>query len=358
MKKVLIIDGSGDYSYSMARSLSYCKDYELHLLVLPTEFFLHKLKHVHCHTIENYTDADAWIESIESVVKKHNIDLTFAGDEKAIEFLIDHQARLSEFTKLPTLLSKDNFNIARNKASLSQFIFENNLSQPKTFIYKKDIDLTGLSSLEFPVLLKLPSGEGGAGIEKFTDETTLKEYLLNNDFDEEVLCQEYISGRDICISLMCKNGDITAYTIQQCLINNPKLYAPSLSVEFLYHESVLSEASQLMKLLNWQGVAHIDMRLNELTGQVYVIEINPRFWGSLIASLVAGVNFTWLYCQQMLNLPAEYHGYKHVQFIHIKTMFEYLRGKHILLSPLRLWSLRTGLSFRLYGLRRWLDIRS
>jgi D-aspartate ligase len=358
MKRVLIIDGSDAYSFSMARSLSYCKNYELHLIELPTEEHLPKLKYVHRHIIDNYEDADNWIKHIEAIVKQYDIDLTIAGGEKAIKFLMEHQERLSVFAKLPELPSQEHFDIANDKARLSEFIFDNKLSQPKTFIYRKDADLSGLSDLQFPVLIKLPSGEGGKGIERFEDLTELQEHLSSHDFDEDLLCQEFIEGHDICISVICKDGDITAHTIQQCLIENPKLYAPSLSVEFVHNKNVIKEASQLLKLLNWQGVAHIDMRLNEQTGDVYVIEINPRFWESLMASLYAGVNFTWLYCQQMLNLSAECYDYKNIQFIRIKTLFESIMGKHKLLSPCRLRWLRTGVTYRFYGLRRWLSIRS
>ena len=356
-KKILIIDGSESYSFGMARSLSYCKDYEIHLLVLTTKKHLSKLRFVHCHTVESY-EADDWMKAIESVVKKFNIDLTIAAGEKGIKFLIEHQASLSAITRLPVLPSRQSFDIASNKARLSEFISENDLSQPRTFLYKKGVDLAGLSQLEFPVLIKLPSGEDGKGIERFEDLTTLTEYLLAHDFDEDVLCQEFVRGHDICASVMCKDGEITAYTIQQCLIENPKSYSPSLAVEFVYNENVMNEASRIMKLLNWQGVAHIDMRLNESTGQVYVLEINPRFWESLMASLFAGVNFTWLYCQQMLNFPIEYYGFAQIQFMRLKTFFEWALGKHKLLSAWRPLSLRTGLTYHLHGLRRLFSIRS
>jgi len=354
MKKVLIIDGSGDYSFSMSRSLSYCVEYELHLLALASDKLSPGLKYANCHYVDGYSDAERWIEAIEAIVKQYAIDLIIAGSESAIEFLILHQQRLSLFVNLPELPSKSTFDIAKNKARLSEYISANGLSQPKTFVYRQNVDLAGISELTFPVLLKLPTEGGGAGIQKFKDESSLKEYLLANDFSEDVLCQEFIDGRDICMSVLCKEGEITAYTIQQTLIEAPKLYAPALTVEFLHNENVLSEVSQLMRLLGWQGVAHIDMRLDEKTGQVYVIEINPRFWMSLMASLIAGVNFTWLYCQQMQNLSCKFNGYNFIQVIRAKTLCKCLFGGYKSLSPLRLFSMRTGLSFRLYALRRFM----
>ena len=48
-----------------------------------------------------------------------------------------------------------------------------------------------------------------------------------------------------------------------------------------------------MAALQWNGVANIDLR-ETADRQIHVIEINPRYWGSLSASIYAGVNFPYL----------------------------------------------------------------
>jgi len=48
----------------------------------------------------------------------------------------------------------------------------------------------------------------------------------------------------------------------------------------------------MMKELNWNGVACVDMRRDEKTRKVFILEINGRFWASVLPSFVkAGVNF-------------------------------------------------------------------
>jgi len=49
-----------------------------------------------------------------------------------------------------------------------------------------------------------------------------------------------------------------------------------------------------MKLLRWSGVAHIDLRYDRQADEIKVIEINARYWGSLLGSLHAGINFPLL----------------------------------------------------------------
>ncbi len=360
MKNVLIIDGGGAYSFNMARSLSYCKDYQLHFLVDVQAHIPHRLKYVHYHEAEQLDNEAQWLSAIISLLQTQDINLLLAGDETATRFLITHQQQLSAYVTVPALPDLAAFDLARNKSSLSRFMAEHRLSQPATFIYapaQTNSDLSELSTLRFPLLFKLPSGVGGEGIRKFSDQSSLTDYLNSNPPHEAILCQEFIEGRDICISVLCRDGEITAYTIQQCLIDNPKAYAPSLAVEFVHNDNVYKEAARLMKLLNWQGVAHIDMRLHEASGTVYVIEINPRFWESLMASVAAGVNFSWLYCQLMLQQPFEFRGFKPIQYIRIKTLLQCLLGRHRLRLPCRPLAVRTGLSFHLYSMRRWLSLK-
>lgn len=359
MKNVLIIDGGGAYSFNMARSLSYCEDYQLHLLVDVQAHIPHRLDYVQYHEAEQLDNEGQWLNAIISLLQTQNIDLLFAGDEAATRFLITHQQQLSAHVTVPALPDLAAFDLARNKSSLSRYMAEHRLSQPATFIYdpaENNGDFSELSALRFPVLFKLPAGVGGEGIRKFSDQSSLVDYLRSNPPREAILCQEFIEGRDICISVLCRDGEITACTIQQCLIDNPKAYAPSLAVEFVHNDHVYKEAARLMKLLNWQGVAHIDMRLHEASGEVYIIEVNPRFWESLMASVAAGVNFSWLYCQQMLQQPFEFKGFKSIQYIRIRTLLECLSGRHRLRSPCRPLAVRTGLTFHLYSLRRWLRL--
>jgi predicted ATP-grasp superfamily ATP-dependent carboligase len=56
-------------------------------------------------------------------------------------------------------------------------------------------------------------------------------------------------------------------------------------------DRVVSLGRDICRASGYHGVAHIDMRIDERTGQVNVIEFNPRFWGSLIYASWMGVNF-------------------------------------------------------------------
>ena len=53
---------------------------------------------------------------------------------------------------------------------------------------------------------------------------------------------------------------------------------------------LLRDAEKLLAALNWHGVAMVEFKM-DAQGRYWLMEINPRFWGSLALSIDAGVNF-------------------------------------------------------------------
>ena len=75
-----------------------------------------------------------------------------------------------------------------------------------------------------------------------------------------------------------------------------------------------------MHTLNWSGLAHIDLRFDQATGTFKVIEINGRFWGSVDASMLAGVNFAHLYIKASLEDVAEATNYNTISYLNLKGL--------------------------------------
>ena len=47
----------------------------------------------------------------------------------------------------------------------------------------------------------------------------------------------------------------------------------------------------------WTGVVMVEFKKSARDGRYYVIEVNPKFWGSLQLSIAAGVDFPLLLYQ-------------------------------------------------------------
>jgi predicted ATP-grasp superfamily ATP-dependent carboligase len=55
--------------------------------------------------------------------------------------------------------------------------------------------------------------------------------------------------------------------------------------------ALLTAGTRLLEALDWQGVAMIECKHDVANDRYYVIEINPRLWGSLQLAIDAGVDF-------------------------------------------------------------------
>jgi predicted ATP-grasp superfamily ATP-dependent carboligase len=63
----------------------------------------------------------------------------------------------------------------------------------------------------------------------------------------------------------------------------------------------MNVAKKLIHELGWSGVANIDMRFDARHKIPMVLELNGRYWRSLLGSLNAGVNFPLLACEMCLG---------------------------------------------------------
>ena len=88
-----------------------------------------------------------------------------------------------------------------------------------------------------------------------------------------------------------------------------------------------------MNSLQWSGLAHIDLRFDSDTNTFKVIEINGRFWGSVDASMLVGVNFADLYIRVSLGESVEQINYKTKTYLSLKGLV-----KHIKRAPLKVFN--------------------
>jgi predicted ATP-grasp superfamily ATP-dependent carboligase len=116
---------------------------------------------------------------------------------------------------------------------------------------------------------------------------------------------------------LCENGSILAYTIQQGL--KAQYLGRLKAMQFVRRDDVLEIGQKLLSALNWSGVAHIDFRHDARDGKAKMLEVNGRYWGSLLGSLVAGVNFPHLACLTALGISFVMPTYQLKKYIQTET---------------------------------------
>ncbi|NNF20030.1 MAG: ATP-grasp domain-containing protein, partial [Flavobacteriaceae bacterium] len=296
---VLIPDGESFYLRTVLHCLSRIKGVRIYVLsakrYTPMRFSRYIYKYEYHEYSENTT---AWIALINQRMQEHNIDVLMPIYEAGIRKLIENRQQLRFREKTLISASTTEFDIANDKSKLAKHLQQHQLPVPRSYLLQgKNNNSLQEVHLNYPLLAKpfLVSG-GGEGIVAVNNKDELLEKLESGAVQTPVLLQEQLDGHDLGCNVICKEGEILAYTIQKGFLYNNTPFSPQIGLSMVQEESVIQSVRKLMKSLKWTGVANVDLFYDKNSREYKVLEINPRYWNTLLGSLVAGVNFPLVYC--------------------------------------------------------------
>jgi predicted ATP-grasp superfamily ATP-dependent carboligase len=111
------------------------------------------------------------------------------------------------------------------------------------------------------------------------------------------LIQEWIpngAGTYGFSALFDEASSVKAVFIHKKLRTYPIQGGPSTLREGVQHSQIMELGLSLLKSLNWTGVAMAEFKVDPRDGIPKLMEINPRFWGSLHLAILSGVDFPYL----------------------------------------------------------------
>jgi predicted ATP-grasp superfamily ATP-dependent carboligase len=216
------------------------------------------------------------VEYINAVSIKYAIDVIIPLDLDSTLWVVKNKSNL----KKPTLLVSNVDVIERlhNKWELTKILDELSILYPKTVLVKnKKYLVHGI--MEYPFLIKPLDRDSGVGIVKMENPTDLQKYF--GIFP--ILAQKYIDGYDIDLSLLAVNGKIINSTIQRWTRHG--------FFEFISNPEIYAIGEKIVARERYSGFLHIDLRVDGKTVEIFVLECNPRAWGTMNASILSGVDF-------------------------------------------------------------------
>ena len=300
---VLIPDGESPQALSVIGCLGEMRNVKIFVLsknkYAPIRFSRYTKRFIY---IKDKNTKEERLDSIIDTIKKTNIDVLLPVDVNTIRLISEYKGKFSNLTSIAPIPDIESIDIANDKWLLALWLNENNISHPTTILYKPDTDPDKtISSILFPVLIKPRDGYSGKGIKKFENASELESFYRVDLHSEKFIVQSFIKGYDIDCSVLCSGGRILAHTIQKSLMFESYGFSSPSAIEFLNHDKIYNIAKEVVERFNWSGVIHIDLRYDQTDQQIKIIELNPRFWGSVSASMFAGVNFPYLACLSSLK---------------------------------------------------------
>jgi len=155
-----------------------------------------------------------------------------------------------------------------------------------------------LSSIPFPAVIKPRISSGSFGIVYVRNrEDLIPSYHRVHERYPFPLIQEWIpdgGGTFGLSALFDEASNIKAAFVHKKLRMYPVQGGPSTLREGVEHPQIMELGLSLLKSLNWVGVGMVEFKVDSRDGIPKLMELNPRFWGSLQLAIVSGVDFPYL----------------------------------------------------------------
>jgi predicted ATP-grasp superfamily ATP-dependent carboligase len=155
-----------------------------------------------------------------------------------------------------------------------------------------------VSQIRYPVLVKPKQGGGAWGIEHVDSQRQLEALLEHPTWSDKpwdrFFVQEKIDGTTHCVAMLFGNGALKALVGYRQLRDYPSTGGQATMRISVRHEAAETHFRRLLEAWRWHGPCQADFIIDRISGVPYLIDINPRLWGSLTQAVASGVDFPYL----------------------------------------------------------------
>ena len=256
----------------------------------------------HAHRKERLRDGDysqRLPEAIEALAPEHDVLVPISAF--TISVVLASADRLSSLIRYYVPRS-DQFQLASDKRSTTRAAEAAGVPVPETY---RRLDPSTIREWademgdRLPMVIKFADEERAvawAPKDRYrivrTPDALATEYQRMHDIAEFPLVQEYIDGQGYgYFSIFGPSGTPVTTFCHRRLREYPISGGPSTLCESANDPVLVELGTRLLTALDWRGVAMVEFKRDYRTGEYRLLEINPRFWGSLPLALQCGVNF-------------------------------------------------------------------
>jgi protein-tyrosine-phosphatase/predicted ATP-grasp superfamily ATP-dependent carboligase len=241
---------------------------------------------------EKVGDFLAWLRAQD---QKRNYALIVPATEASLLGLrqLDQDDPLRRKAVIP---GNDALDIALDKDKTWQLARDLRIPVPASAVFSSTAEVGPAG--QFPVVLKPTHSK----VMLAGELTTLGVAVVKNEAERQkhlrrwlpvtpIQQQQYVSGRGVGLEMLFNHGKKVWHFAHERVHEYPLSGgASSYRRSIIPPANMLLDAERLLTALKWHGVAMVEFKM-DARGQYWLMEINPRLWGSLALSIDAGVDF-------------------------------------------------------------------
>ncbi|MCH2171076.1 ATP-grasp domain-containing protein [Myxococcota bacterium] len=304
MDRILILDGNARCALAVVRSLGRL-DVELgvaassrHALAWSSRF-----AHRRFACPDPAREGEAFQDWLQSTVDSWKPHMLLPLTDVSLERTLELETWLRARTALPFVEAETVARIS-DKAELVAAARNLGVRTPRTLEIPPrgsrdpDLDLA-IEDFSYPAVLKTArtqSMEDGCAVRHpvyYPDSAEAVRQLIDSGkfSRQSTLLQQRIEGPGVGVFATCVNGRAVCHFAHRRLLEKPpsggvSVLSQSLSLE----RAPIADADRLLAHFRWQGVAMVEFK-QHTDGRYYLMEINPRFWGTLQLAIDSGRDF-------------------------------------------------------------------
>ena len=246
-----------------------------------------------CQQVMRWARAERAAEEIAALCDKGDVILPVGRDT------------LRSFAARPELKQRVHFltsdletlDLADDKAAIAKLAKELDILVPETHDLTPQTDLAALAdTLRYPAIVKYHNGEqmGLHSHERYTivrDQAQfLQAYETMGKRSTALLVQDYLVGNDVGVAVVMDDHaqpvDFLCYVSK---LEYPISGGPTCLCETFFDRKLLQDACKLLQAIGFKGIAMLDFKRSG--DRSYLLEINPRVWGSASLAHICHASF-------------------------------------------------------------------
>lgn len=293
--KILVTNGSYKHTLGVVRNLSMA-GFEVDVIGSP-RCLSYWSRYVSKIAFDQNDFREERFDEFLTFLSKAHYDVLLPIGAKSVSLASKHKTQIERFCKVPVPSSHE-VDICMDKFSTISIAEKLGILIPRTWNFSsiKEIE-NHINELIFPIVIKSRNEISRAKpVYIYTGEELdifLKNYRENTLFMEGFfpIIQQYVKGTGCGFFALYRHGECKRIFMHQRVREIPPSGGASCCAVSIYEVDLLTQGKRLLDSLNWHGVAMVEFKRQAETGNLYLMEINPKFWGSLDLALACGVDF-------------------------------------------------------------------
>ena len=310
---VLVVDGTPRHTIDIVRSLG---KHEISVSIVSSERYpparFSRYLHEQIVSRSSSTILEDMADELVDIAGSGRFDVFIASGLTGFRALSYAAPRLSPYVRVP-IVDFDKFTLAEDKGDITRYAEAAGVPVPTTYYPFTLDDLSDLAHIRYPVIVKARRGQGHFAYAANHAELLQQTYpSICAQVPDQIragimpIVQELVRGKGHGFYALMNQGRLKSYFMHERVHEVPPSGGPSAMAKSYYDEELIAVGSQLLQELGWHGVAMVEFKKDRDDGQYKLIEINPKFWGSLGLSIAAGVDFPYLLVKMALAGDVEF----------------------------------------------------